>query len=165
MKIFHKGKEIPPGSSSSFSSKFRTDLPVWLQQQQTIKSKEHRFFLFFFPFFFCKIQSINFKFFFCNFCRYAVVSGGNKGIGFGICKQLASHGITVILTARDEKKGLDALEKLKEFPFSHNLLFHQLDVSDSSSVSSLAEFVRVQFGKLDILVSYLCFCKLIFFFF
>lgn len=84
-----------------------------------------------------------------------MVSGGNKGIGFGICKQLASHGITVILTARDEKKGLDALEKLKEFPFSDNLLFHQLDVSDSSSVSSLAEFVRVQFGKLDILVSIL----------
>lgn len=85
--------------------------------------------------------------------RYAVVSGGNKGIGFGICKQLASHGITVILTARDEKKGLDALEKLKEFPFSDNLLFHQLDVSDSSSVASLAEFVRVQFGKLDILIN------------
>ena len=41
--------------------------------------------------------------------RYALVTGGNKGIGLEICKQLASKGITVILTSRDEKRGNEAV--------------------------------------------------------
>ncbi|KAK6162386.1 hypothetical protein DH2020_002227 [Rehmannia glutinosa] len=41
--------------------------------------------------------------------RYAVVTGANKGIGLEICKQLASQGITVVLTARDEKGDLKLL--------------------------------------------------------
>ncbi|KAJ7961079.1 (+)-neomenthol dehydrogenase [Quillaja saponaria] len=85
--------------------------------------------------------------------RYAVVTGSNKGIGFGICKQLASKGITVVLTARDDKRGLEAVEKLKEFDLHGHVLFHQLDVSDTASVTSLADFIKTQFGKLDILVN------------
>ncbi|KAL2330341.1 hypothetical protein Fmac_017922 [Flemingia macrophylla] len=86
--------------------------------------------------------------------RYAVVTGGNKGIGFGICQQLASNGITVVLTARDEKRGIEAVEKLKkEFGLSDQLLFHQLDVTDPKSIQSLANFIKTQFGKLDILVN------------
>ncbi|XP_043703282.1 (+)-neomenthol dehydrogenase-like [Telopea speciosissima] len=34
-----------------------------------------------------------------------------------------------------------------------NVVFHQLDVRDNASVNSLAEFVRTQFGRLDILVN------------
>lgn len=85
--------------------------------------------------------------------RYAVVTGGNKGIGYEICKQLASKGVIVLLTARDEKRGLQAVDKLKEFGLSDHIVFHQLDVVDSASISSLAEFVKSQFGKLDILVN------------
>ncbi|KAK2967985.1 hypothetical protein RJ640_024129 [Escallonia rubra] len=85
--------------------------------------------------------------------RYAVVTGANKGIGFEICKQLASHGIIVVLTARDEKRGTEALEKFKGFGVSDHVVFHQLDVVDPASVASLAEFVKNQFGRLDILVN------------
>ncbi|KAK2992071.1 hypothetical protein RJ640_026592, partial [Escallonia rubra] len=42
--------------------------------------------------------------------RCAVVTGANKGIGLEICHLLASKGILVILTARDEKKGLKLLK-------------------------------------------------------
>ncbi|XP_045800281.1 (+)-neomenthol dehydrogenase-like isoform X2 [Trifolium pratense] len=83
--------------------------------------------------------------------RYAVVTGANKGIGFEIVKQLASAGIKVVLTARDEKRGLQALETLKSSALSDFVIFHQLDVADSASVASLADFVKSQFGKLDIL--------------
>ncbi|XVF80963.1 hypothetical protein PTKIN_Ptkin15bG0118000 [Pterospermum kingtungense] len=55
--------------------------------------------------------------------RYAVVTGANKGIGLEICKQLASEGIM-----------LD-------------------DVSDPASITSLADFLKNRFGKLDILVN------------
>ena len=81
------------------------------------------------------------------------MTGANKGIGFEICRQLASQGITVVLTARDEKRGLDAFHKLKATDgLSGDLLFHQLDVADPSSVAAIAEFVKTHLGRLDILV-------------
>ncbi|KAK6239891.1 hypothetical protein QUC31_005360 [Theobroma cacao] len=92
----------------------------------------------------------------CNFLaakRYAVVTGANKGIGLEICRQLASKGVMVVLTARDENRGLEAVEKLKESGVSDNVVFHQLDVTDPVSIASLADFIGTQFGKLDILVN------------
>ncbi|GMP43239.1 hypothetical protein CsSME_00012680 [Camellia sinensis var. sinensis] len=59
----------------------------------------------------------------------------------------------VVLTARDEKKGIEALEKLKENGLSHLVVFHQLDLLDPSTISSLADFIKTQFGRLDILVN------------
>ncbi|KAI4355025.1 hypothetical protein L6164_003843 [Bauhinia variegata] len=85
--------------------------------------------------------------------RYAVVTGANKGIGLAISKQLASNGITVLLTARDEKKGIEAVEKLKNLGLTGQIFFHQLDVIDPASIASLADFIKAQFGKLDILVN------------
>jgi len=89
-----------------------------------------------------------------------VVTGGNKGIGLEICRQLASQGLLVIMTARDEKRGIEALDNLKRSGINpDDLVFHQLDVTDSNSVASLADFIKAKFGKLDILVcisSYLC---------
>ncbi|KAI3498315.1 hypothetical protein L1887_34087 [Cichorium endivia] len=85
--------------------------------------------------------------------RCAVVTGANKGIGFEICKQLASNGVKVVLTSRDDKRGIDALEKFKGTHLSDLIIFHQLDVTDPNSVASLAQFVKNQFGKLDILVN------------
>ncbi|KAK7274543.1 hypothetical protein RIF29_15637 [Crotalaria pallida] len=84
--------------------------------------------------------------------RYAVVTGANKGIGLEIVRQLASNGIKVVLTARDEKRGLEALETLKNSGLSALVLFHQVDVADAASVASLADFIKSKFGKLDILV-------------
>ncbi|ONI22967.1 hypothetical protein PRUPE_2G161100 [Prunus persica] len=83
--------------------------------------------------------------------RYAVVTGANKGIGLETVRQLASNGFTVVLTARDEKRGLEAVEKLKESGLSGQVVFHQLDVANPATVASLAEFIKTQFGKLDIL--------------
>ncbi|OEL17484.1 (+)-neomenthol dehydrogenase, partial [Dichanthelium oligosanthes] len=82
--------------------------------------------------------------------RVAVVTGGNRGIGLEICRQLASSGVLVVLTARDEEKGSRAVEELKRSGLS-DVIFHQLDVADRSSIERLAEFVRAKFGKLDIL--------------
>ncbi|KAF6153851.1 hypothetical protein GIB67_001084 [Kingdonia uniflora] len=84
--------------------------------------------------------------------RCAVVTGGNRGIGLEICRQLASNNILVVLTARDEKRGNEAVDFLKKLGFS-NVVFHQLDIKDPTSISSLANFIKNQFGKLDILVN------------
>ncbi|XP_035823253.1 short-chain dehydrogenase/reductase 2b [Zea mays] len=84
--------------------------------------------------------------------RVAVVTGGNRGIGLEICRQLASNGVLVVLTARDEKKGSRAVEELQSAGLS-DVVFHRLDVADRPSIAQLAEFVKRRFGKLDILVN------------
>lgn len=86
------------------------------------------------------------------------MTGANKGIGFEICRQLASKGVAVVLTSRDEMRGREALRKLKEESspdLPGEVIFHQLDVTDSKSTDALAAFIEAQFGKLDILV-YIC---------
>lgn len=62
----------------------------------------------------------------------------------------------MILTSRDENKGLAAVQKLKtENGFSDQAIsFHPLDVSDPDTIASLAAFLKTRFGKLDILASF-----------
>lgn len=79
-----------------------------------------------------------------------MVTGANKGIGLEICRQLASNGVKVILTARDEK-GAEAIENLKASKL-RDVVFHQLDVKDPASIASLTRYVESEFKKLDILV-------------
>ncbi|RZC72983.1 hypothetical protein C5167_048463 [Papaver somniferum] len=85
--------------------------------------------------------------------RCAVVTGGNKGIGFEICRQLACSGISVVLTSRDISRGLEAVEKLKNSFGLSNVVFHHLDLVNPITLPSLADFIRSHFGKLDILVN------------
>ncbi|KAL6651101.1 hypothetical protein ACP70R_010026 [Stipagrostis hirtigluma subsp. patula] len=82
----------------------------------------------------------------------AVVTGGNRGIGLEVCRQLAVNGATVVLTARNETRGAAAVEKLNGLGLS-GVIFHQLDVTDASSITRLADFLRSRFGRLDILVN------------
>ncbi|PAN42569.1 hypothetical protein PAHAL_8G169900 [Panicum hallii] len=84
--------------------------------------------------------------------RIAVVTGGNKGIGFEVCRQLASKGITVILTARNEKRGSAAVQELKDAGL-HNVIFHQLDITDAPGIARLADFLKARFGRIDFLVN------------
>ncbi|XP_019180580.1 PREDICTED: (+)-neomenthol dehydrogenase-like isoform X2 [Ipomoea nil] len=88
--------------------------------------------------------------------RCGVVSGANRGIGYEICRQLANEGVVVVATARDEKRGMEAVEKLKQLcggEDEDSIVFHQLDVADEVSISCLVNFVKTKFGKLDILVN------------
>lgn len=84
--------------------------------------------------------------------RYAVVTGANRGIGFETVRLLAAAGATVVLTARNEKRGVEATNLLHQSGLS-NVLFHQLDVQDAQSIHSLAEFIQTRFQRLDILVT------------
>nr|ACG28450.1 carbonyl reductase 3 [Zea mays] len=89
--------------------------------------------------------------------RIAVVTGGNKGIGLEVCRQLAASStsgvaVVVVLTARDEARGAAAVGKLRGLGLS-NVFFHQLDITDAPSIARLADFLKSRFGKLDILVN------------
>jgi NAD(P)-dependent dehydrogenase (short-subunit alcohol dehydrogenase family) len=81
----------------------------------------------------------------------ALVTGANRGIGFEICRQLASRGAQVILTARKSETGKEAIKELT----AQNLpaKFHILDVTNDSSIMALHDFVAREFGRLDILIN------------
>ena len=82
--------------------------------------------------------------------KVSVVTGGNKGIGYGICRGLARQvGGTVILTARSEKRGLAAVVKLKEE--GCECVYEQLDITDTYSIVRFKERVTNYYGGIDIL--------------
>src|SRR5687767_6282386 len=78
--------------------------------------------------------------------RIAVVTGGNRGIGLEICRQLAQAGMHVILTARDEAKGKAAAKKL-------GVESHPLDVDSDESVKAFARWIEDTHGRCDVLVN------------
>lgn len=83
--------------------------------------------------------------------KTAVVTGANRGLGFEICRQLASHGVRVILSARNEAKGKEAVENLKKEGL--HVDFHQLDITNKDSIRRLAGYIKERYGKLDILIN------------
>lgn len=84
-----------------------------------------------------------------------MVTGGNKGVGYEVVKQLAEKGITVILTARDERRGSVAAGQLHSAGLV-NVLFRCLDVGNRESIRTFAEWLKQEHGGLDILVSFFC---------
>lgn len=83
--------------------------------------------------------------------RTIVVTGGNKGIGLEICRQLVQQDNRVILTARDKEKGKDALHLLKSS--KGTIEFHQLDVTDPFSIAALLSFLEQEVEQLDGLIN------------
>jgi NAD(P)-dependent dehydrogenase (short-subunit alcohol dehydrogenase family) len=83
--------------------------------------------------------------------RIAVVTGANRGIGYEVCRQLADVGMRVILTSRDVSKGEAAARAIQRE--GKEVDFHQLDVTDEKSVAALLQFVKDEYGRLDVLVN------------
>jgi NAD(P)-dependent dehydrogenase (short-subunit alcohol dehydrogenase family) len=81
----------------------------------------------------------------------AVVTGGNRGIGFEICRQLAARGAGVVLTARERAAGEAAVKKLAGG--KHAATFHPLDVTDGASIERLRDFLKDTYGRLDVLIN------------
>jgi NAD(P)-dependent dehydrogenase (short-subunit alcohol dehydrogenase family) len=80
-----------------------------------------------------------------------VVTGGNRGIGLEICRQLILRGAHVVLTARKPDAGEGAVKKLG----AENLAaeFWRLDVTESESIAALRDFLERSFGRLDVLIN------------
>ncbi len=83
--------------------------------------------------------------------KVAFITGANKGLGFETAKQLAAQGITVLLGARDEKRGKEAEANLRAEDL--DVQFLHLDVNDSKTHEAAAKFIADKFGKLDILIN------------
>jgi len=83
--------------------------------------------------------------------RVALVTGGNRGIGHEICRQLAETGVKVLLGTRDRKKAQAAAERLAAKDVS--VIPKTLDVTSPESISEVVAEIGRDHGRLDIVVN------------
>jgi len=84
--------------------------------------------------------------------KIALVTGGNRGLGYETCRQLAQLGLTVLLGALDLTKGKSAAYQLNEKE-GLDVMFYHLDVSNQKSICNIAKEIDQRFGRLDVLVN------------
>ncbi len=83
--------------------------------------------------------------------RVAVVTGGNRGIGFEVCRQLARAGLRVVLAGRDPARAEEASRTLRGEGL--DVVAHSLDVTRDENVSGLEQVLRDRYGRIDVLVN------------
>jgi NAD(P)-dependent dehydrogenase (short-subunit alcohol dehydrogenase family) len=76
----------------------------------------------------------------------SLVTGGNRGIGREVGRQLAERGHAVVLTARSADAAATAARAVNAEPLP-------LDVTEPASVAAAARWVSDRYGKLDVLVN------------
>ncbi|MGD9975831.1 MAG: SDR family oxidoreductase [Desulfatirhabdiaceae bacterium] len=83
--------------------------------------------------------------------KVALVSGGNRGIGLEICRQLSRRGILVFMGVRRIEAGHRAQQELATQGLHVQPV--RLEVTDLASLSSAVESIRNACHRLDILVN------------
>jgi NAD(P)-dependent dehydrogenase (short-subunit alcohol dehydrogenase family) len=78
--------------------------------------------------------------------RTALVTGGNRGLGFETAKELAAAGLRVVLTSRDPAAGKEAAQLL-------GVEHVQLDVSSEESVDRCVDELNRRGIEVDVLVN------------
>ena len=82
---------------------------------------------------------------------HALVTGASSGLGFSMAEALLQAGATVALASRVGTKLDQAVEKLKREGYP--AVGIPLDVRSEQSVNNAVEWVKREWGKLDVLVN------------
>jgi carbonyl reductase 1 len=82
--------------------------------------------------------------------QLAVVTGGNRGLGLEVCRQLAMQGYQVRLTARDAEQARQAAASLSS---AGSVRAEQLDVTSQASIGAFAERLRAEGAAIFALVN------------
>ena len=83
--------------------------------------------------------------------KIALITGANKGIGLETARQLGAQGITILVGARDTKRGQEAAQTLKEQGIDAQFLL--IDPTDPATIEAARAEVEAKFGHLDILIN------------
>ncbi len=85
--------------------------------------------------------------------RNVIVTGGSRGLGLGITRQLAATGYQVLAIARKESDDLVAAMDEAQRHGKGSIRFRSFDLADVEALPSLVKALRTQFGKLHGLVN------------
>ena len=83
--------------------------------------------------------------------KVAIVTGGNRGIGLGIARSLASAGASVAIAGRNAEKGAEACERI--CADGGTATFISVDIADYVSSRAMISEAASRLGRLDILVN------------
>ena len=84
--------------------------------------------------------------------KVALVTGGGRGIGFGIAERLAADGFNLVLSGRsDVSKVSDSVRALEEA--GAEVLYCSGDVSSAKDREAMLVEIKERFGRLDVLVN------------
>jgi NAD(P)-dependent dehydrogenase (short-subunit alcohol dehydrogenase family) len=84
--------------------------------------------------------------------KVALVTGGTKGIGYGIAECLLKNGLNVAITGRDSNALKDAVEQLSKISKAH-VIGIPSDVRDFKAQQAAVNKVLAEWGTLDVLVA------------
>ncbi|NEV63938.1 SDR family NAD(P)-dependent oxidoreductase [Thiorhodococcus minor] len=85
--------------------------------------------------------------------KTALVTGASSGLGLAAAEALAAAGLRVGLVARDQSRGRQALEAIREKTGNGDLALFIADLADQSAVRQLAEAVKDRFDALHLLIN------------
>jgi len=85
--------------------------------------------------------------------RTFVVTGANSGLGFEAARELAGHGGRVIVAARNEAKGVDAVARIKAAHAGVAVEYRALDLADLESVRAFAASIASAGIPVDVLIN------------
>ncbi len=88
--------------------------------------------------------------------KVVVITGGSRGLGFGIAERFAAAGAKLVLAARDEQELHNARTKLlAAYPALHedDILLVSADLTVQEQASGLIDHAIATFGRVDILVN------------
>ncbi|MAO65388.1 MAG: ketoacyl reductase [Balneola sp.] len=83
--------------------------------------------------------------------KTALVTGGSKGIGYGIAEALAKEGCELIICARHQEELEEAADQLRGY--GSNVLSVVADLTKSSDIDRLVAEAQKEFGTIDILIN------------
>jgi NAD(P)-dependent dehydrogenase (short-subunit alcohol dehydrogenase family) len=84
--------------------------------------------------------------------KTAVITGGSKGIGFGIATAFAEQGANVAIIARDESSGLSAVSKLSG-KYGGTFRFYRADITDMPECRDAVNKIIDDYARIDVLVN------------
>jgi NAD(P)-dependent dehydrogenase (short-subunit alcohol dehydrogenase family) len=84
--------------------------------------------------------------------KVALVTGGSRGIGLGVAKELAAGGFDIVINGRrEESEVVSAISDLESA--GANVLYCRADVASLPDHSKLLDAIRNRFGRLEVLVN------------
>lgn len=84
--------------------------------------------------------------------KIAIITGGGKGIGFGLARAFAKEGANLILTGRTESRLVNAKEVLEK-EFGIEVLPVVADGADEDAIKNVVKKAIEKFGKINVLVN------------